>query len=156
MIAIDLQTFQQSPESGSVTGGIHLELADGAFPEAGWSDFPVTILCWWADALLHLEGRTGREVQWRFMDGPYSVRLTRVTPPVSVHTFEFSQVHNSLIEVAERVLAHCDQHSLSGKDLDVLRANVGRLKTNRTVQRPGSSGSAHIEIRPTVATGSPR
>jgi len=35
MIAIDLQTFRQSRENGTVTGVIYVELDSGPFPEKG-------------------------------------------------------------------------------------------------------------------------
>ncbi len=66
MIALDLQTFDQSRQSGNVTGVIFLESQGRAFPERGWSDFPVIILGWWIDAWLQLEVPTRREVQWPF------------------------------------------------------------------------------------------
>jgi hypothetical protein len=137
MIALDLQTFQQSREGGNVTGVIFLELHDGAFPGRGWSDFPVIILGWWADAWLQLEVPTRREVQWRFMDGPHGVTLTRVAGAASTGAFELPQVHSSLLEAAERVVAHCDQYRMLSRDLDLMRDNVERLRANQTVQRTG-------------------
>src|SRR5713101_7412311 len=66
MIALDTQSFQLSRQSGNVTGVIFLEVEGSAFPERGWSDFPVIILGRWTDAWLQLEMPTRREVQWRF------------------------------------------------------------------------------------------
>ena len=156
MISIDLQTFRQSREGGNVTGVIFLELRDGAFPSRGWSDFPVIILGWWADALLELEVPTRREVQWLFMDGPQSVTVIKVAGAASTDAFEFPQVHSSLLDVAERVVAHCDQHRMFSRDLETLRENTRRLKANQTVQRTGASRSAHIEFRSSVAAASRR
>lgn len=156
MIALDLQTFQQGREGGNVTGVIFLELHDGAFPERGWSDFPVIILGWWADALLQLEVPTRREVQWRFMDGPYGVILTKTAAAASTGAFGLLQVHSSLLQAVERAVAHCDQRRLLSRDLDVLRDNVARLKANQAVQRTRVSRFAQVEIRPSVAAGSRR
>jgi hypothetical protein len=156
MIALDLQTFQQSRESGNVTGVIYVELESGAFPEVGWSDFPVIILSWWAEALLQLAMRTRRKVLWLFMDGPHSLVLTKVTGAVPTCALEFKQVESDLLEAAQRVIAYCEQHKMFGADLKTLRENVQRLKANQTVQRTVASRSAHIEIRPSVAAGSRR
>ncbi len=156
MITVDLQTFHQSREGGNVTGVIFLELQDGAFPASGWSDFPVIILGWWADALLQLEVPERREVQWLFMDGPHSVILTKTVGDISAGAFELSQVHGSLREAAQRVVTYCDQRRFLSKDLDSLRDSVARIKANQAVQRTGASRSAHIEIRPSVAADSRR
>ena len=156
MITLDLQTFQQHREGGNVTGVIFLELHDGAFPGRGWSDFPVIILGWWADALLQLEAPTRREVQWLFMDGPHYVTLTKTAGTVSASAFELPQVHRSLLEAAQHVVTHCDQYRMFSRDLETLRDNLHRLKANQTVQRTGASRSAHTEIRLSVAAGSRR
>jgi hypothetical protein len=130
MIVFDLQTFRQSCADGSVTGVIFLELRDGAFPGLGWSDFPVIILGWWIDAWLQLEVPARRKVQWLFMDGPYVATITKVTGDASTDAFEFSQARSSLLRAAERVVAHCDERKMLGRDLEVLREKVQRLKAS--------------------------
>jgi len=152
MIALDLQTFRQNRESGTVTGVIYVDLESGAFPDVGWSDFPVIILGWWAAALVELDVPKKREVLWRFMDGPHSLTLTKVAGG----KLGFAQVQSSLLEAAERVVAYCEQHRMIGRDLEHLRGSVHGLKTNKAVQRTGASRSAHIEMRPSVAAGSHR
>lgn len=49
-----------------MTGVGFVELEGGPFPEKRWSDLPVVILSWWADALIQVEVPTRREVQWDF------------------------------------------------------------------------------------------
>ena len=151
IIALDLQTFHRSRQSGNVTGVIYLELEGAAYPERGWSDFPVIILGWWAEAWLQLEMPTRREVQWRFMDGPHTARLIKV-PGARLHS---PQVYTSLLEAGERVVAHCEQNGMISRDLELLRDNVRRLKANPRsaediefavrfafgCQRPGASDS---------------
>src|SRR5688572_22893418 len=61
---------------GSVTGEIHLRLGSDAFPETGWSDFPIVILSWWIGALLALLRGESRSEDLQFMDGPLVVRLS--------------------------------------------------------------------------------
>jgi hypothetical protein len=156
MIAIDVQTFQQSREGGNVTGVIFLELPDGAYPENAWSDFPVIILGWWAVALLELEVPTRRKVQWQFMDGPHHVTLTKEAGPVSTGAFELSQVRGSLLEVAERVVAHCDRYKIFSRDLETLRGNIQQLKANKlrlsTGRAAGVTSDHHIILAlPAVA-----
>jgi hypothetical protein len=153
MIALDLETFQQSRESANVTGVIYLDLQDGAFPRRGWSDFPVIILRWWADALLQLELPTRRKVQWMFMDGPHCVILTKVAGGSPTGAFELPEVRRSLLATSELVVAYCDQHRMFSSDLEMLRCDLQRLKA---MQRMGASRSAHVEIRASSAAGSRR
>ena len=131
MIGLDLQTFQQSQAGGNVTGVIYLELRDGAFPGREWSDFPVIILGWWADALIELEAPTRREVRWRFMDGPHWVTLTKEGVAASGGAVEFREVHRTLSEAVERVVTHCDQHGMFSRDLETLRDHFQRLKVRQ-------------------------
>ena len=126
MIVLHLQTFRQSRQSGSVTEVIFLELEGSAFPERRWSDFPVIILGWWTHAWLQLEVPSRREVQWRFMDGPYAATLTK-----GAGTVRSAQVYTCLLEAAERVVAHCDEGRMTSRDLELLRGNMSSLKANR-------------------------
>jgi hypothetical protein len=148
MITLDLHSFHQSRPSGNVTGVIYVELESGAFPETGWSDFPVIILSWWIEAWIQLEAPARRKVQWRFMDGPHSLTLTKVEGVVSGDVLVFGRAESSLLEAAERVILHCDQHKMFSRDLETLRMNVGRLNANQSVQRTGTSRSTHIKIGP--------
>jgi len=148
MITLDLHSFHQSRPSGNVTGVIYVELESGAFPETGWSDFPVIILSWWIEAWIQLEAPARRKVQWRFMDGPHSLTLTKVEGVVSGDALGFGRAENSLLEAAERVIFHCDQNKMFSRDLETLRMNVGRLNANQSVQRTGTSRSTHIKIGP--------
>jgi len=156
MIVLDLQTFRQSRENGNVTGVIFLKLPGGEFPEQGWSDFPVIVLGWWTQAFLELEVLTRREVQWRFMDGPYTATLAGIQRGDSTGGFGYQEVRGALLDTAERVIAQCEQHKMYGTDLETLRGNVRQLKANKTVQRTGASRFAQIEIQTSVAAGSRR
>jgi len=131
-------------------------LHEGAFPGRGWSDFPVIILGWWADALFQLEGPTRREVQWLFMDGPHYVSLTKTVGDGPAGAFDLPQVHCCLLEAARRVVTHCDKYRMFSRDLETLRDNLQRLRVNQAVQRTGASRSAHSKIRLSVTAGSRR
>lgn len=155
MIAVDFQTFHQSRPGGNVTGVIYLDLDSGEFPERGWSDFPVIILSWWTETLLQLETERN-EVQWRFMDGPYSANLTAIESDGSASAIDYEELRKSLLDAAERAAAHCEQHKMSSRDLETLRDNIEGLKANKTVQRTGASGFTQVEMRTSVAAGSRR
>jgi hypothetical protein len=156
MIALDLQTFQQSRPNGNVTGVIYLELESGEFPERGWSDFPVIILGWWTEAFLQLEADNRGEVQWRFMDGPYTATLAGIQSGGPASAFDYAEPRKSLLDAAERAVSHCEQLKMFSRDWETLRENIQRLKANKTVQRTGAGRFAQIEIRTSVAAGSRR
>lgn len=147
MISLDLQTFRQISKTDNVTGVIFLELQQGPFPEAGWSDFPVIILGWWIEAWLQLETSPKRSaVQWRFMDGPYSATLT-VTGAQSPDAFAFSNVKRPLLEAGEHVVAYCEQRGMLSRDLEPLRTNMQRLKTSQIANRNASNSFVHIKTQ---------
>jgi hypothetical protein len=147
VISLDLQTFRQSRKTGNVTGVIFLELQHGPFPEAGWSDFPVIILGWWIEAWLQLEtSAKRREVQWRFMDGPYYATLT-ATDAQSPDAFAFCDVKGSLLQAGEHVIAHCEHHGMLSRDLEPLRANVQRLNKNQIAKRNASASFVHFKTQ---------
>jgi hypothetical protein len=60
---------------GSVTGQIWFDDGD-AFPEVGWSDFPVVLVTWWLDLLARLLSASDQEGRISFMDGPFRVQAT--------------------------------------------------------------------------------
>ena len=154
MITLDLQTFQQCRQGGSITGVIYIELETEAYPETGWSDFPVIILSGWAEALMEMPAR--REVLWRFMDGPHRLTLTRVAGGGSPGALTYELLETRLLEAMQRVVAYCDSRAMAAPDLEVLRANLLRLQANQTVQGTTASRSAPILMRPSGVADSRR
>jgi hypothetical protein len=147
MITVDLQTFRQSNQTGNVTGVIYVELASGPFPERNWSDFPVIVLSWWAEALRDLETSARHEVKWRFMDGPFSLTLTKMAAGIGSGGVTFAQLEGALLEPGQRVVAYCEQCKILTNDLETLRENVQRLKANPLLQRTEASSGTRVEIR---------
>jgi hypothetical protein len=70
--------------SGPATANVWLSLAGCEFPMRGWNDFAVVILGWWATALLRLLRNVSTRETVNFMDGPYSVEVSR-TPSGMLH-----------------------------------------------------------------------
>ena len=68
-----------APAPARITGTLFVELGGNAFPDAGWSDFPVVVLGWWVRAALALQ-RTGAPTSFMFMDGPFELELRRAGP----------------------------------------------------------------------------
>ena len=62
---------------GPAIAGIWLVTGGSEFPRAGWNDFVVVVLGWWSSAILRLlENNSGMERVY-FMDGPYSVEVSK-------------------------------------------------------------------------------
>ena len=60
-------------QHGPAIAGIWLITKDVAFPAAGWSDFVVVVLGWWAGAILKTMRNNRVRVRIPFMDGPHAV-----------------------------------------------------------------------------------
>lgn len=70
-IVLNEESVQQS-ESGAITGEIYFSVGDRFFPEENWNDFVATILSWWINNLLSSKN-SGHNLEFCFMDGPYSI-----------------------------------------------------------------------------------
>lgn len=62
--------------SGATVGVVYWQVAGDAFPSADWDDFVIRILSWWMLAAEQLLSGA-RHADFLFMDGPYSVRVSR-------------------------------------------------------------------------------
>ena len=122
-----------------LTGNIYLRWEDVSFPEEDWNDFVDVVLLWWWDALVGLkEGAGGCEL--RFMDGPFWVRMTKVTdvacemefvdgrkPANNMRTFEADadELRQSLKRSIQKLLRHAAKSGWETSELDSLRERLG-------------------------------
>jgi hypothetical protein len=74
-LVADSETLQVRPR-GPAIAGIWLVTESGAFPAAGWSDFIVVVLGWWATALLKIIHDSSIREHVPFMDGPHAVEVS--------------------------------------------------------------------------------
>jgi hypothetical protein len=58
---------------GTIAGCVVIRSGNSAFPEPRWSDIPVVLLAAWVTTI----AGTWDSVELTFMDGPFSVQLTR-------------------------------------------------------------------------------
>ncbi|WP_146210018.1 hypothetical protein [Vitiosangium sp. GDMCC 1.1324] len=121
--------------SGSITGVLFLRGDGAAFPEEGWSDFPVVVLAWWLEALEGLRSGRAASASCRFMEGPFSVEVARRGVEfllrgqrdgrrVEVLVEERVDLESFWREVragASRVVAVCAARGWTSKDLESLR-----------------------------------
>ena len=130
-VAVDLSSFEHCG-SGSITGRICLEIGDTRFPESDWSDFPISLLAWWLEAL------DEPAPVLRFMDGPFSVIVNRQLKSAQLMRgdalietrmdVDAKDLQRSVRSAAYSVIDHCDRVGISGADIDVLRRRMQRMK----------------------------
>ncbi|MEV7965629.1 hypothetical protein AB0O34_06545 [Sphaerisporangium sp. NPDC088356] len=69
------------------------------FPEAGWFDFPVTILAWWLAELGDLVRGASATCALTFMDGPYEALVRRGGDGYAVEL----RGHGATVRAAEEI-----------------------------------------------------
>jgi len=144
-IALTLDAVQRRA-SGAIVGPIWIASGalGAAFPEVGWSDFPVALLAAWLPAFRRLATR-GQTAECHFMDGPYHFTVTggtrgdwtiacferREGPKASNAIAEWTTTPNEFIGSAvvagRHILGHCDARGWWGADTDDLRAALTAL-----------------------------
>lgn len=134
-VEIVRESFQLS-HSGKLVGGIWLRCDHEAFPEEGWSDFPIPILTWWLRELADMEQGQKQEGDLYFMDGPYKIRIERaadlaqwrvigVRRALHTHETDWGTVPQELVKAAivtaaDAVLAVCREWKFKPAELDSL------------------------------------
>jgi hypothetical protein len=71
-VLTDVRDIERT-KRGSIIGRIWFAAGADAFPAAGWSDFVVVVLGWWIGQLLDLRKGRNDHLEFRFMDGPFSL-----------------------------------------------------------------------------------
>jgi hypothetical protein len=139
-VSVDIGSLARE-RSGNISGIIFLTDGARSFPEAGWYDFPITILGWWLEALGELS-RSGQTASCRFMDGPFQFRIsvgsdstwlieflerddaqTAWSKPVNAGAFV-----SSLRGAGRTLVAACQQRGWDSPDVQALaRRSLGKL-----------------------------
>lgn len=124
---------------GSITGPVFLRFEGGAYPEEGWSDFPVVILGWWLEGITAFLNDGSQSFTGRFMDGPYEFTLRRLTSQTaeiswrsggaSPKTIDTSLLLQSLAAAASMVAHACRSNGWRSPDVDRLELAVARVAT---------------------------
>jgi hypothetical protein len=81
MGAITVQTEVTSLEqskSQAITGVIYFDFVNHQFPEKGWNDFIVVVLCWWLSALKSIAFEDSDSEELLFMDGPLYINVKKL------------------------------------------------------------------------------
>lgn len=78
-VEVDASRASQTGMARLVFAPVRIDVGGVAFPSAGWTDFAVNVVAWWADALVRILDGDSMKEEIRFMDGPYVVRVERTT-----------------------------------------------------------------------------
>ena len=138
ILIADIGTLKVRPR-GPAIAGIWLLTENGAFPAAGWSDFVVVILGWWASALLKAIRGDGIRSRVHFMDGQYAVdvaisdgvihfRLISQDREVGMGATAFNPFVRALASQSRSVLGECRSKEWWSADADTLEQLLGELE----------------------------
>jgi hypothetical protein len=138
LLIADVGTLEVRP-GGPAIAGIWMVTENGAFPQAGWSDFVVVILGWWAAALLKTIRRKGAWERVHFMDGPYAVdftvssemlhfRLMSRDREVGTSSAALNPFVGEVTSQSRKVLQACRLREWWSADADTLESLIGELE----------------------------
>jgi len=137
-LTVDVGTLEVRA-GGPAIAGIWLVTESGAFPEAGWSDFAIVILGWWASALLNTIRSNGVQGRVHFMDGPYAVdvamsdgilhfRLISRDREIGTGEAALGPFVSAFISQSRSILHTCRSREWWCADADTLESLLGELK----------------------------
>ncbi len=134
-IVINTERFQIS-DLGIIGGPVWLDAGHACFPDRNWEDFPIPLLCWWIGETLSLLGNQQDAAEWDFMDGPYVLHLTPLSPTAWLAIGRRNGLHgpedtelgtispaDALVELATAAnltLRACQQRGWRNADIDSL------------------------------------
>ena len=141
-------------DRGPAIAGIWLASGDTQFPIKGWSDFVVVVLGWWAVAIVRLMRSDSDKELVNFMDGPYSVELTRAQlgeirlrmlagagggREVAVGEADLQKFVTELTDHARDLLELCKLRQWWSADAETLESNLRDLDSEMAARRRGAS-----------------
>lgn len=137
-IIFDESTLRQS-KKGSITGVVFFDFGDVLFPDDRWNDFVVVVVTWWLGALERLERGIDREVVFQFMDGPYSINLTRQDANDALLRCIEDRSHGGILHeervdlptlaaqvrrLARQIVSACRRSGFESSDVDTLKRHL--------------------------------
>jgi hypothetical protein len=128
---------------GPATANIWMVINGREFPMRRWNDFVVVVLSWWATALLQLLRNTSAKETLHFMDGPYTVEVSKTASGM----LQFRALEGSgrnietaigeeptlpfilgLIAQSREVLNECKLQNWWSKDAETLKISLEALE----------------------------
>jgi hypothetical protein len=128
-------------QGGPANGQIWLEINHSQFPMHGWDDFVVVVMSWWAASMLRLL-RGSRKERVHFMDGPYTVEITKLHGQLQFRALEgaYRSKEVAVGEIsagtfiaqmnaeARAVLAACKSQGWWSNDAEQLKGSIEALE----------------------------
>ncbi|MFF2073882.1 hypothetical protein ACFVXG_03905 [Kitasatospora sp. NPDC058162] len=119
--------------SGPIWGGVWCEIEGEAFPEQGWSDFPVLFAAELLDAFAEVASAPRRRRRVRFYDGPFRVELASGENGAVILTAESRSAElpvDSLTSAAAGLVRACTAHGWA-EDPEVRRIRAALIRIGR-------------------------
>lgn len=128
---------------GPATANMWLLMDGREFPAPHWNDFVVVVLGWWAEAILSLVRSTSSHETVPFMDGPYSVEVSKTstgllrfralegvgrTNEIAVSDGQVIPFVLELISQSRNILAECKRQAWWTTDAEKLESSVAVLE----------------------------
>jgi hypothetical protein len=134
-LVIDCQQFERT-NSGGVFGPIHLQMDEYSFPRKEWTDFVLAFVRAWIEALIDIGMNSTDRAQVWFMDGPFTVDISRGDQAfVEILLLQSSREGNVVLksieaglfpllqnakDISEAVLLECSRRGWSSNDIGPL------------------------------------
>jgi hypothetical protein len=129
LLRVDPESLRRS-RTGTISGQVYLQTDAGSFPELGWDDIVVPVLCAWLNAVNFVSAGSKAQTV-HFMEGPFRVELKHaLSGMISLllvedgNRQEFFACTNTLrrnaCEAADSILTKCRQLAWFDPDIDQL------------------------------------
>ena len=134
-VQVDSASLTQS-NSTAITGVVFFDFGNYLFPEEGWNDFVVVVLCWWLSALKQIAEGCSDSETLRFMGGPLYVTINKQnnglcridcfdgsTDGCSEYSGQYplSDILDSVLCAATTIYSACFKNGWDNSDLSNLR-----------------------------------
>ncbi len=146
LIVVDDKFFTRS-KSGTVWGTIYFKIANGFFPDNGWTDMVVPFSCAWLEALIRIANGSTSKEKVRFMDGPFSLDLLANSAGLVEIRFahkdmlqhsaktEIDDLLENAISVGEQLRMSCKQRGWPDDDSDTTALAIATKQASEVFQK---------------------
>jgi hypothetical protein len=128
----------------STTGVIYFDFGIYQFPETGWNDYVIVVLCWWMSALSGFIANNNKSEELQFMDGPLLILITKqenemckidcaeddVSSGVEFSgIYPLTEVINTVFFAAKAVVKTCLGNGWDSPDIQNLKGLIDNFNT---------------------------
>jgi hypothetical protein len=135
-VCVDAALARQYARRGSsILCEIYWREAEFAYPSIGWTDFGASVLTGWSEMLIKLATYTRLE-DFRFMDGPFAVRVSYASDRLKlrfkdssfVTTVTVEDLLRHVLDAAEDLVGALSPEFGGARDVEGLSASIAELK----------------------------